>query len=230
MTTRHEFLSMLHTGLQPRGYLEIGVFYGDSLRLAKCPAVGIDPAPLVRYHLPSTRVFAMTSDQFFADDGSIQTLSDYLLGYHIDLAFIDGMHLFEFAYRDFMNIERYSNPRTVVVFDDVLPRNWDEAAREQCPGDWTGDVWKVPRLLKTYRPDLTVLLVDTEPTGTCVVFGLRSEDKKLQNVYPDLMTMGLDDWNDVPEEVLTREGSVTAEKALDEVLDYVDTLILRRED
>ena len=133
MTTRHEFLAMLHANLKPRGYLEIGVLFGDSLRLAQCPAIGIDPDPRIRYHL-SSQVYATTSDDFFSVDHTRE-----LLTFDIDLAFIDGEHLYEYALRDFMNIERYSNPRTVIVFDDVLPRNQAEAAREQCPGDWTGD-------------------------------------------------------------------------------------------
>jgi hypothetical protein len=214
VTTRHEFLAMLHANLKPRGYLEIGVLFGDSLRLAQCPAIGIDPDPRIRYHLSSHHVVPTTSDDFFAGLWSGARIDDL----DLDLAFIDGEHLYEYALRDFMNIERYSNPRTVVVFDDVLPRNQAEAAREQCPGDWTGDVWKVPKLLRTYRPDLKILMVDTEPTGTCVVFGLNAESKKLHNMYNIIMDLHLDEVQEVPEEVLSREHAIGAEHALEQVL------------
>lgn len=211
MTTRHEFLAQLHDLIQPRGYLEIGVQYGTSLALAKCPAIGIDPAPMLQGHFKDTRVFTMTSDQFFHDyDPVVDLFGDD----HLDLAFIDGMHLYEYALRDFMNVEEYSNPRTVVVLDDVLPYNAAIATREQPPGDWTGDVWKVPLILRTWRPDLHTLLVDTEPTGTAVVFGLNPESKKLRNLYPTITLDYVTTWEDVPEPVLSREGAVSAEEAL----------------
>jgi hypothetical protein len=230
--TRHEFLAMLHEHLKPRGYLEIGVFSGDSLRLVRpgIPAIGIDPYPHLHGHFPgTTMVKRRTSDQFFEDfhpllDGEPkddQVALDWLLA--LDLAFIDGMHLYEYALRDFMNIERYSNPRTVVVFDDVLPRNDQEAAREQCPGDWTGDVWKTPRVLQMYRPELNIILVDTQPTGTCVVFGLSQEDPK-PDLYDTVMTLGLDRWNDVPQEVLDREGAVSPQEVLARISAYLDKL------
>jgi len=234
VTTRHEFLSMLHAALKPRGYLEIGVFSGDSLRLVNpgTPAIGIDPSPHLHGHFPgTTQVYRMTSDQFFRE--MVEPLerspdfnlahADDVLADNLDLAFIDGMHLYEYALRDFMNIERHSNLRTVIVFDDVLPRNDQEAAREQCPGDWTGDVWKTPRVLQMYRPELNILLVDTQPTGTCVVFGL-SQDNLGPELYDTVMTLGLDQWNDVPQEILDREGAVSPQEVLARISAYLDKL------
>lgn len=224
--TRHEFLAKLHVTLQPRGYLEVGVFSGDSLRLVNrgTPAIGIDPDPHLHGHFPGTTyVYKVTSDDFFH---GWQGEADPVAPLTLDLAFIDGMHLFEYALRDFMNVEQYSNPRTVVVLDDVLPRNWNEATREQCPGDWTGDVWKVPKLLQMYRPDLTVLLVDTSPTGTCVVFNL-SQNNLGPELYDTVMTLGLEQWEDVPEEVLDREGSLPAEEALSRISAYLLTVDLQ---
>jgi hypothetical protein len=212
---------MLHTALKPRGYLEIGVQHGTSLALAQCPAIGIDPAPMLQGHVKDTRLFTMTSDEFF-EKSEPEWQQDYMP--HIDLAFIDGMHLAEFALRDFMNVERYANPRTVIVFDDVLPRNQHEASREQCPGDWTGDVWKVPPLLRIYRPDLKILAVDTEPTGTCVVYNLNPTSKKLRNLYQVVLDNMLLGDQDVPQFVLTREGSVSAEAALGQVALYLQEL------
>ena len=52
-------------------------------------------------------------------------------GTTLDLAFIDGMHLFEYALRDFINVERFADWSSVIVFDDMLPRNVDEAARDR---------------------------------------------------------------------------------------------------
>lgn len=236
--TRHEFLAKLHVTLQPRGYLEIGVFSGDSLRLVNrgTPAIGIDPDPHLHGHFPgTTQVYRMTSDQFFEDfitpeirDPSMDLAHiDNVLAGSLDLAFIDGMHLFEYALRDFMNVEQYSNPRTVVVLDDVLPRNQHEAAREQCPGDWTGDVWKVPRILQSTRGDLQMYLVNTEPTGTAVVYGLDPTSTKLQDVYDQAITWGLDQWQTVPQEVLDREGAIPAEEALSRISAYLLTVDLQ---
>ncbi len=216
MTTRHEFLAQLHDLLQPRGYLEIGVQFGDSLRLVRpgTLAIGIDPNPHLHGHFPGTTQVARTTSDNYFEAGPVGLE-------HVDLAFIDGMHLFEYALRDFMNVERYSNPRTVVVFDDVLPRNQHEAAREQCPGDWTGDVWKVGRVLETWRPDLKIHWVDTQPTGTLLVYNLNPTSHKLRNIYDTITKLGLQNWEDVPETILSREGAISAEQALREVSLYI---------
>jgi len=139
-------------------YLEIGVQFGYSLSLATCPAIGIDPYPRV-VASGQQAIYTMTSDDFFAQVGL--TLPP------IDLAFIDGMHLFEYALRDFMNLQRFMSGNAIVVFDDVLPYNPAIASRDPLPGDWTGDVWKIYPILMRY--DLDVTLVDVSPTGVLVV-------------------------------------------------------------
>lgn len=212
--TRHQFLAQLHKLLQPRGYLEIGVHQGDSLVLAECPALGVDPNPVLRRHLrPNERVAMGTSDHVFAnaDQEALGT---------IDLAFIDGMHLFEFALRDFMGVEQWANSRTVVVFDDVLPRNQAEAAREQCPGDWTGDVWKVTNILHSYRPDLKLELVDTQPTGLLVVWDLDPGNQVLHDKYDLIMSMRLEELDRVPEEVINRQGARDPYDVLQELINW----------
>lgn len=209
--TRHQFLAHLHELLQPRGYLEIGVHQGDSLILAQCPALGVDPEPVMRRHLrPNERVAMGTSDHVFAN-AERESLGT------IDLAFIDGMHLYEFALRDFMGVETWANLRTVVVFDDVLPRNQAEAARVQCPGDWTGDVWKVTNLLSTYRPDLELRLVDTAPTGTLVAWNLDPGNLILHDLYDTIMDMKLDQFNEVPPDVINRTETYSPYDVLQEL-------------
>jgi hypothetical protein len=149
--------------LQPKVYLEIGVQHGWSLQLSNAEkTIGIDPRPLIEAK-GNQQIYKMTSDDFFDKWG----YQEHPLS--IDLAFIDGMHLVEYALRDFANIEKYSHDRSVIVFDDVLPTTVEMAAREQCPGDWTGDVWRVYDILRERRPNLVLLLVDTQPTGVLVV-------------------------------------------------------------
>lgn len=200
MTNRYEFLTSLHQLLDPKTYLEVGVQYGWSFNLAQNAdvAIGIDPNPLCA-PVGNQVIFTMTSDEYFSSHFGV---GDNL----IDLAFIDGMHLYEFALRDFVNVERISHRNTVVVFDDMLPRNQEEAAREQCPGDWTGDVWKVYYLLRTLRPDLHVLLVDTFPTGTMVV----------TNLDPSFAWNGELIWPEgpAPEDILQRSYAVAPDMAL----------------
>src|SRR4026207_1370480 len=136
ISTRHGFLAELHRMLKPKVYLEIGVQAGISLSLAQPPtrAIGVDPEPVVSVHISADHeIYHLTSDDYF---DSIAGEVDFA----VDLGFIDGMHLAEFALRDFLNMEQVSAPTGVIAFDDVLPRNQFEASRTMCGGDWTGDV------------------------------------------------------------------------------------------
>lgn len=225
MTYYLEFLAKVHEILKPRGYLEIGVRYGDSLRLAQCPAIGVDPAPiLANQQRPNESIRRMTSDQFFmgssewltSDESWTQVAPTALAGadFKVDFAFIDGMHLIENALRDFVNIERYSNPRTVVAFDDVLPYNQAIAARNQPPGDWTGDVWKMIPILDTFRPDLAYMLVNTQPTGLLLVTNLDPDISTLDTNFDDIMA-GMKAQETVPEYILDRRYAVEPAEALE---------------
>lgn len=203
---RAEFLARLHKVLNPRGYLEIGVQTGASLQLARCRALGIDPDPRLQVALPPTAgVMAETSDEFFARPMGAQLQLG--LPQPLDLAFIDGLHLVEQALRDFAGVERWSNPRTVVCFDDVLPRNQEEAVRTPLPGDWTGDVWKVHPILAISRTDLHLTLVDTEPTGVLLVRGLNAHRWKWSPVGGPLP-------DTVPDDVLKRSVALDPESVL----------------
>jgi hypothetical protein len=211
VVSRHEFLAELHTLLQPRGYLEIGVQHGYSLRLAGCPAVGVDPNPLISVPVgPNVKIETSTSDAYFA------ALDGFRLPFPaLDLAFIDGMHLYEYALRDFIGVERIAHPGTVVVFDDMLPRNQHEAAREQCPGDWTGDVWRIWEILSHYRPDLHLVLVDTQPTGVLAVHGLNPASTALADEYKDIVRRWPPVNVAVPDAVINRSHAVSVDAALE---------------
>jgi hypothetical protein len=204
--TRHGFLRGLHEKLAPRSYVEIGVNQGRSLAVASCLSVGVDPGfRIVAGVTCPTRLYRMPSDDYFATHDPRELYG----GDPIDFAFIDGMHLAEFAYRDFVNVERVCGPASVVVFDDMLPRSADEAARGRHTGPWTGDVFKVAEVLRRRRPDLVVLGVNTDPTGVVVVVNVDPDSSLLGDAYEDeLPYLQAPDPQDVPSHVLDRTDAV----------------------
>jgi hypothetical protein len=206
-----DVLAELHRQLEPALYVEIGVRHGNSLSLARCDAIGVDPRPELRGELPATaRLATMTSDDFFAG-----VYRDWVSGVP-DLVFIDGMHLFEFALRDFMHIERISSPGTLVVFDDVFPNCAAQAARRRRTRAWTGDVWKIQECLREHRPELFLLQIDTVPAGMLLVAGLDAANRVLWNEYnPIVRHFSMDMENaEPPRHVVQRHGCISWDAAV----------------
>ena len=115
---RHEeILSALHAYLKPRTYFEIGVERGETLKLACCPSIGIDPNMKINHQAigekPACLLYRMASDRFFETYDP-----EALLGAKIDFAFLDGMHLFEFLLRDFINVERHCRRNSLIALHD----------------------------------------------------------------------------------------------------------------
>jgi hypothetical protein len=166
-----DVLARIHQHLRPRTYIEIGVETGDSLKRVRpeTQAIGVDPEPALRFTPPANvRVFSETSDDFFARH-DVRALFG---GLPLDLAFIDGLHLFEYALRDFMNLERCAAPASTILIDDCFPHDRRTAQRERAITFWSGDIWKLVVLLKKYRPDLSIHTVAAPRTGLCIVRNL----------------------------------------------------------
>ena len=179
-------LREIHRGLAPRTYVEIGIASGRSLELVQpqTRVIGIDPAPRLTAPLPpNAQVFAMPSDDYFAT----RDVQADLGGLPIDLAFIDGAHVFEQALRDFINIERHSTRDSTILLHDCYPLTRETAEREQRTVFWSGDVWRLVVILKKYRPDLTVATVAAAPTGLCVVRGLDPASRVLAENHDALV-------------------------------------------
>lgn len=172
-----DVLASVHAILQPRGYLEIGVRHGVSLALARCPAVGIDPAPDLTVALPpTTSVVESTSYEFFrALDGDLRLT--------LDLAFVDGAHLIEEVLKDFIAVESLAHERTMIVIDDVLPAHPLQAQRRRTTRVWCGDVWKIVGCLRRWRPDLKLTIVDAAPCALLIVSNLSPQDRTLRQYY-----------------------------------------------
>ena len=216
MVSRHEFLSGIHQAYRPRSYLEIGVNDGRSLTLSRVPSIGIDPAFKVTAEITcDVRLVKATSDDFFSRKDPVA----HLPGGRIDLAFIDGMHLFEYVLRDFINVERHAAWSSVIVIDDVLPRSVDEAARNRHTGFWTGDVYKLTSVLRQYRPDLTLVLLDTQPTGLLLVLGADPTNTTLADSCDQIIRDTVrEDPQKVPQEILKRTTALDPRAVLQSTL------------
>lgn len=193
-----QVLGALHASLQPRSYLEIGVDRGETLRVARCPSIAIDagmkldPAALV--DKPACMLFQMPSDRFF-DRYDPTTL----LGTKVDMAYLNGMNLFEFMLRDFINVERSCRRNSLVVLHDCIPTDLylarrhrlDESLANQTRlrGGWCGDVWKTVLILKKFRPDLRVNAFNAALTGLILVSNLDPESTVLSDNYAQAVEM-----------------------------------------
>ncbi|WP_343577189.1 class I SAM-dependent methyltransferase [Mycobacterium sp.] len=161
-------LARIHEHLKPATYLEIGIDQGRSFEIVRPEtlALGVDPNPNLQKPLgPRQRVFSQTSDDFFEQCDVISELG----GRTLDLAFIDGLHHIEFALRDFVNVEKCCSAESIILIHDVYPIDRMSAARERASWFWSGDTWRLILILKKYRPDLTVNVIASRPTGLGIV-------------------------------------------------------------
>lgn len=188
-----EWLKWLHATIRPESYVEIGVETGRSLRFAQRPtkSIGIDPAVNVVVSIESwVKLYKLPSDDFFAQYDLRQVLDTE----SVDMAFIDGLHTFDQALKDFINIEHYSLPGTVVAFHDIFPVTPITAARDRETIFWLGDTWKVVLILKEMRPDLKIFTIPTFPSGLTLVTGLNANSQLLVQEMETIINhwMGID--------------------------------------
>ncbi len=185
------WLDRLYRRFAPETVIEIGVYEGSSLALARPPtvAIGVDPNPIVATPLSAeTHLFAQTSDEFFAGRHA-QTV---LAGRPVSVAFIDGLHLFEQALKDFIGLEALCGPRSVLLLHDTVPLDEATQTRAQATQFHTGDVWKVVLCLKHYRPELEIFTIATAPTGLTVVTGLDPASRVLSERYDEAVARFVD--------------------------------------
>ena len=206
----YDLLERVHEEMRPRTYVEVGVRNGQSMAAARegTLAIGIDPELDMTFEQRcETKLYKETSDQFFAT----HDLRAELGGRPVELAFIDGMHHFEFALRDFVNLERACERSSTILVHDCLPLDAETSARERTTVVWSGDVWKLVVCLRTPRPDLQVVTVDVPPTGMAFITNLDPTSdvlgQRLEDLYAEYIPMAYDDLERMGKDpALTRVG------------------------
>ena len=183
----YEWLAVVLESVRPAVALEIGVFDGQSLALYKPPTqvIAIDPEPRAQSSLSAqTFVFPEESDVFF----ELLPQRAGWLPRGIDCSFIDGLHKFPQAFRDFINCEAYSNPGAVCLVHDTIPLNELTQRAEREAGFYTGDIWKLVVCLIRHRPDLTIWTLPCAPSGLTVISGLDRNNRTLQSHCPEIVS------------------------------------------
>ncbi len=185
-----DYIQSLAQAMDAKHYLEIGTSTGASLARINCASVAIDPAFQITMPVtgmkPACHLYQMTSDDYFANHDP-----KTVLGGTIDLAFLDGMHRYEYLLRDFINAEKHCLADSIILLHDCLPPTFEMTNREGRRGlsnekyadCWTGDVWKVVAILKQWRTDLKMQLLDCAPTGIIAISALDPGSEVLGKNY-----------------------------------------------
>ncbi len=192
-----EIIKKLIALQKPEKYVEIGVEKGAVLSLfdSSVQIVGVDPEPKIDAVPENVTLYKNLSDDFFAT----QDLA-LLLDGSFDLAFIDGLHIFEQVLRDFINLEKIAASDSIIMIHDCLPLDRRTSERQRKTIFWSGDVWKIIPCLKQERPDLSIFTVPTYPAGLCFVTGLDCHSRLLKNNYDAIVEQyGALDYSDIKE-------------------------------
>lgn len=188
-----DVLEHLHLLRDPDWYLEIGTGRGHSLMRCPGKAIAVDPDFRLNGDVmgdkPALHLIRSTSQAFFAS-GQAKELAPM-----IDLAFVDGMHLFECVLDDFIGAEKLCHAGSMILLHDLVPfspaaseRVWDP---ERTKG-WSGDVWKMTLILREYRPDLTFEVLNPRPCGLGMITGLDPENRVLEEARNEIVSRYMD--------------------------------------
>ena len=187
------FFRQVHASYLFDWYMEIGCRTGAIFSFARGKTIAVDPYFLAKTNVIGSKsalhVFQATSDEFFASNFLVKN------DVKLSLSFLDGMHLFEFLLRDFINTERQSNPNGFIAIHDCCPTNHAMTTRDLNdlpPGEWTGDVWKLIPILQEYRPDLRIAVLNCSRTGLVLVSNLSPDNDALTKNYDTIVKAYVD--------------------------------------
>lgn len=149
--TRSQLINLLIQKKDYHSYLEIGVntpaqpgFSHDNIKVDI--KHGVDPNP------DTLATFIMPSDEFFAKH----------VQQKYDIIFVDGLHVFDQAYRDIINSLKWLNDGGTIVVHDCNPTTEITQRVERASDVWHGDVWKAILQLRTEHPEVEISTVDTD--------------------------------------------------------------------
>jgi len=137
-------------------------------------------------------LFQEKSDQFF--EKSLQRFPEI----KCELGFIDGMHLFEYALKDFINLNKISSLNSVFLFHDPMPWSYEMVTRnfESLPQNaaWVGDIWKLITIFIELGMKDQVSVLTSAPSGLLAVVNPNQESIfQLEKNFDDIVHR----WKDI---------------------------------
>jgi tetratricopeptide (TPR) repeat protein len=152
-------------------YFEIGSRTGTSLKLSSSPSVAIDPYFQLNGDFVGQKDFCLLFQEK-SDDFFDRTFIN-LVGLKCELGFIDGMHLFEYALKDFINLAKISTPKSIFLFHDPMPWSFEMTNRDYktIPKNtaWVGDIWKLILIFIEFGMKNYISVLTSAPSGLLAV-------------------------------------------------------------
>jgi hypothetical protein len=205
-----DLVAGLHEAMVPRTYLEVAAPPGAGATFSRATWIGVDPGDIERHPEQCDR------DLVRGEHGDVWSWTEAVAPFRdlpVDVALLDGIHLAEYALRDFISVERLTGRSSVVVVGGALPRSAADASR--APRSEAGDVFKAVQVMARRRPDLTVVLVNASPDGAAVVVGTNPMSATLGEAYPfELDFLQAEDPQTPPPEFVSRSMAVDAAQLL----------------
>ncbi len=160
--TRSELINLIIKKSNYKSYLEVGV------NIPEAPGwnfgtINAEIKNSVDPEKKARATYLMTSDEFF----------DKTIKIKYDVIFIDGLHIFEQAYRDITNSLKWLNENGTIIVHDCNPVLEITQRRKRASETWHGDVWKAILKLRMEEPDVTIYTVDTDQGCTVIQKGVQ---------------------------------------------------------
>ena len=211
--TRIEVLNAIIKKKNIQNYVEIGVNRGKCLfnikgaknRFAVDPFFNFSTWKKVRGIILNSdnlrnTFFEVTSDEFFQKNQAL------LQSNTTQLAFIDGLHTYEQALADTLNILKNASDDVIIVLHDCNPLDAlaahpaisiDHARAElkdhkDWKNIWNGDVWKTIVDIRKNHPELTAFVLNTDHGLGFVIKKNRVSLPEVFNSFDDIAALEYD--------------------------------------
>lgn len=182
---RFDIINLLLRHTRERRYLEIGLRNPahNFDRIQADYKISVDPGLEVENNQAT---FQLTSDDFFEGvrSGKLKLASD-----RFDVVMIDGLHLADQVYRDYLNALELLSDDGFLVFHDCSPPTVFHAREnfyEEGPAGrlWNGTTWKAFQRLRT-ETNRKAVVVNTDWGVGVVMNGIEAPSERLgQSVNP----------------------------------------------
>lgn len=174
MSATSNFINLLAKKYAFRRYLEIGVRAGATFCNVTMPhKTAVDPDFTFDTKTHSSEIisyYSEYSDDFFErlperlQEKPFKNFN-FKKDFKFDIVYIDGMHTFEQSYKDFRNVLPYIHDRSIIIFDDTLPKDpWSAINNQEkslfyramaniAGNAWNGDVYKTIFTIHDFHPE-----------------------------------------------------------------------------